>query len=299
MYLRVKEPSFGAHGVETERMSDASLDSKLENMKTILRSLERVAVAFSAGVDSTLLLKVAVETLGPENVVAVTGRSDSLASSELRQAEELAASMSVEHVVVETDEMEDPNYRANPANRCYLCRTRLYSLLDSFIAERRLRAVVNGTNADDSNDYRPGMQAAKEHSVRAPCAEAGMTKQDLRTLSKRFGLPTFDKPASPCLASRIPYHEEITSKKLDQIERSEAFLQALGFRACRVRHHRNLARIELLPEDIDCAMQPEMRAKIDAALREYGYAYVSIDLRGFRSGSLNEVIALGKRQQTS
>jgi uncharacterized protein len=159
-----------------------------------------------------------------------------------------------------------------------------------------MSAVVNGINADDYSDWRPGLQAAKEHTVRAPCAEAGMSKNDIRVLSERMGLPTFDKPASPCLSSRVQYGETITPVKLKQIERSEALLHSLGFRECRVRHHNNLARIELPADQIARACQPEILAQIESGLRRFGYAYVTIDLRGFRSGSMNEVIAFGKRQ---
>jgi uncharacterized protein len=259
-------------------------------MQEILRSLERVAVAFSAGVDSTFVLKVALETLGPENVVAVTGRSDSLAEGEFEAAHRLAAEMGADHVVLETDEFQDPNYLANPVNRCYFCKTELYTKLDGFIAERGLNAAVNGINADDYADHRPGIQAAREHSVRAPCAEAGLTKADIRALSEQMGLPTFDKPASPCLSSRVQYGEEITPAKLKQIERAESFLRSLGFRECRVRHHNNLARIEVPTDEIEAISRSDLRAKIDTAFREYGYAYVTLDLRGFRSGSMNEVL---------
>ena len=280
-------------------MSQADLDQKLEKMREILRSLQPLAVAFSAGVDSTFVLKVAIDTLGPKNVVAVTGQSASLAEGEFEQCRQLAQGMGAEHVVIDTGEMDDPNYRMNPENRCYFCKSDLYSRLDRFVAERGLKAVVNGINADDYRDWRPGIQAGAEHAVHAPCAEAGMTKADIRALSARFGLPTFDKPASPCLASRIQYGEEITPAKLKQIERSEALLHQLGFRECRVRHHHNLARIEVPAAEIERLCRPEVRAKIDAGLREFGYAYVAVDIRGFRSGSLNEVIAFGKRQGAS
>ncbi len=272
------------------------LKSKLEKMQDILRDLKRVAVAFSAGVDSTLVLKVALDTLGPANVVAVTGKSNSLAEGEFEEAQRLAQSMGAEHVIIETEEMQDPNYLANPQNRCYFCKTELYTKLDNFIAERGLAAIVNGVNADDYSDWRPGLEAAREHSVRAPCAEAGMTKADIRTLSTEMKLPTFDKPASPCLSSRVQYGEAITPAKLKQIERSENLLRSLGFRECRVRHHNNLARVELPAIEIERACRPEIRAQIESGLREFGYAYVTIDLRGFRSGSMNEVIAFGQRQ---
>lgn len=273
-----------------------SLDEKYARLQEILRSLGRVGVAFSAGVDSTFVLKAAIDTLGASNVVAVTGRSDSLARAEFEEACRLADQMGAEHVIIDTEEFQDPNYLANPTNRCFFCKSELYSKLQPFAAERGLSAVINGINADDLGDFRPGIQAARDFSVRAPCAEAGLTKADIRVLSERMGLPTSDKPASPCLSSRIQYGESITPDKLKQIERSEAFLHALGFRECRVRHHNNLARIELPAEQIAEALDPRTRSKIDAALREFGYAYVTIDLRGFRSGSMNEVIAFGKRQ---
>ncbi len=279
-------------------MTDTTLEQKLEKMKEILRSLKRVAVAFSAGVDSTFVLKVAVDTLGSTNVVAVTGRSDSLAEGEFEASVDLALSMGAEHVVLETREMDDPHYASNPENRCYYCKSELYTRLEAFIAERGFAAVVNGVNADDLHDWRPGIQAASEHTVRQPCAEAGLTKKDIRVLSERFGLPTFEKPASPCLSSRIQYGETITPKKLKRIERSEALLHALGFRECRVRHHDNLARIELPAAEIQRACEPEIRARIESGLREFGYNYVTIDLRGFRSGSMNEVIAFGRKQPT-
>lgn len=279
-------------------MTDTTLEQKLEKMKEILRSLKRVAVAFSAGVDSTFVLKVAVDTLGSTNVVAVTGRSDSLAEGEFEASVDLARSMGAEHVVLETREMDDPHYASNPENRCYYCKSELYTRLEAFIAERGFAAVVNGVNADDLHDWRPGIQAASEHTVRQPCAEAGLTKKDIRVLSERFGLPTFEKPASPCLSSRIQYGETITPEKLKRIERSEALLHALGFRECRVRHHDNLARIELPAAEIQRACEPEIRARIESGLREFGYNYVTIDLRGFRSGSMNEVIAFGRKQPT-
>jgi uncharacterized protein len=282
---------------EIGRMSDdAVLAHKLEKMKDILRSMERVAVAFSAGVDSTFLLKVAIDTLGPDNVVAVTADSDSLARAEYDEAVKLADAMGADHAVVKTREMDDPNYRANPENRCYYCKSELFTKLDDFIAERGLNGVVAGVNADDYDDWRPGIQAGREHDVRAPCAEAAMTKADIRALSAAMGLPTFDKPAMPCLASRVQYGEEITPEKLKQIERSEALLRSMGFRECRVRHHNNLARIEVPADRIAEICQPDTLARIDAALREFGYAYVTVDLRGLRSGSMNEVIAFGKRQ---
>lgn len=275
---------------------NATLDEKLERMRGILRELKRVAVAFSAGVDSTFVLKVALDTLGAENVLAVTGRSDSLAGDEYVQAAELARRLSARHVVIETQEFSDPNYLANPTNRCYYCKTELYEKMGPVLAAHGLSATISGVNADDLGDYRPGLAAASEHRVRAPAAEAGLTKAEIRELSQRLGLPTFDKPASPCLSSRVQYGETITPEKLRRIERAEAFLRELGYRECRVRHHDTLARIEVPAERVGELADPALRAKIDAAFREFGYQYVTLDLRGFRSGSMNEVIAFGRRQ---
>jgi len=272
-------------------MTQPTLDEKYERMQQILSDLGSVAVAFSAGVDSTFVLKVAIDTLGPKNVVAVTGRSDSLARAEFEEACKLADAVGAEHVILDTDEFENPDYTANPADRCYHCKTALYTRLKGFIAERGIKAIVNGNNADDLDDFRPGLQAADEHRVRSPVAEAGLTKNDIRELSKRLGLPTHDKPASPCLASRVPYGEQITPEKLHMIEMAEAFLrEEMDVRECRVRHHGNLARIEVPPVFIKTLAEPENAARIDRHFRSLGYTYVTLDLRGFRSGSLNEVI---------
>ena len=278
------------------RIENTTLAAKYESMREILRSLERVAVAFSAGVDSTLVLKVAMDELGAENVVAVTGRSDSLAAAEYERARELTASLGAEHVTLDTAEFEDANYLANPTDRCYYCKTELYDKLVDFVRERGLLAIVNGINADDYDDWRPGIRAADEHAVRAPCAEAGMTKVDVRALSKRLGLPTFDKPASPCLSSRVETGEPITPDKLRMIERAEGFLRSLGLRELRVRHHGKLARIEIPAEQIEAFMVPEVRARIDAEFRAIGYTWVAMDLRGFRSGSMNEPLQLTIRK---
>ncbi len=270
-----------------------TLDQKFTRMQDVLRSLERVAVAFSAGVDSTFVLKVAVDTLGPRNVVAVTGRSDSLAQDELDATIDLARQFGVEHVLVDTHELANPNYAANPANRCFYCKSMLYERMGPIRSERGIAHAVNGTNADDYGDYRPGLEAAEQFGVRAPAAEAGLTKQDIRELSARLGLPTFDKPAMPCLASRIPYGEAVTPEKLRMIEQGEAYLRKqLGLTDCRVRHHGVLARIEVPADAIERLASADVRTALDAHFRSIGYQYVALDLRGFRSGALNEVIQI-------
>ncbi len=270
-----------------------SFDEKYARLLGIVGELESTAVAFSAGVDSTLLLKVALDVLGPERVVAVTGRSASLAREEFEAARRIAAEVGAAHVVLDTDEFENPNYTSNPVNRCYFCKTTLYSHLRRLIAERGIRTMVNGTIVDDLGDHRPGLVAAAEHDVRAPLAEAGFTKADVRELSQRLGLPTFDKPASPCLSSRVPYGEAVTPEKLRMIEAAEAVLHELGFRECRVRHHESLARIEVPVGQQDQLLVPAVAARVEQELRRIGYQFVCIDLRGLRSGSLNDVLRSG------
>ncbi|MCC7290625.1 MAG: ATP-dependent sacrificial sulfur transferase LarE [Phycisphaerales bacterium] len=271
----------------------ATPEGKLLTLRKRIGALDRVAVAFSGGVDSTFVLRVALDVLGPGNVLAVTGRSPSLKSSELDEAVRLAAELGAEHVLLNTGEFEKADYLANPVNRCYFCKTTLYETMRPLLAERGISVILNGTNADDLGDYRPGLTAAAEHNVVAPAAEAGLTKADVRELSRRLGLPTHDKPAAPCLSSRVQYGETITPEKLRAIEQAEAFLVELGFRECRVRHHDRLARIEVPPAEFSRLVEPSLARRVDERLRSLGYAYVTFDLRGLRSGSMNEVIPLG------
>ena len=268
------------------------LDEKHKRMAADLRGMGRVVVAFSAGVDSTLVLKVAVDALGANSVLAATSDSPSVPRAELEHARTLAESLGVEHVVVRTNEFDKPEYLANPTDRCYFCKDTLYEHLDALRAERGFKTVVNGINVDDLGDHRPGITAAREHGVRAPVADAGMTKDDVRALSALLHLPTFDKPASPCLSSRVPYGEPITAEKLGMIEAGEAFLHEMGLRECRVRHHDKLARIEVPAEWIAKLADPIRAEQIVRKFREIGYQHVTLDLRAFRSGSLNEFIPL-------
>ncbi len=278
-------------------MMPTVLAEKFNQMQDHLRRLESIAVAFSAGVDSTFVLKVAVDVLGPENVVAVTARSPSVPTDELEASRNLAESMGAEHVFLDTDEFANANYTANPTNRCYFCKSTLYTHMGRFLAQRGIRWMVNGTNADDLGDWRPGLQAASEYQVASPIAEAGLTKADVRTLSADLGLPTHDKPASPCLSSRIPYGQAVTPEKLRMIDAGEKFLRTrFGLYECRVRHYGSFARIEAPAADVPALQQAAAHREIEDHFRSLGFDRVEIDPQGFRSGSLNEVIAFGKRQ---
>jgi pyridinium-3,5-biscarboxylic acid mononucleotide sulfurtransferase len=264
------------------------LSEKLRACRHILNRLEGVVVAFSGGVDSTLLLALAAKTICPARVVAAVGISASLPESELREARDLAQRIGVELVEIVTHEEENPAYAANSAKRCFHCKHELFTRLRRLAEERGLPAIVAGANADDLGDFRPGLEAAMLLGVRNPLLEAGLTKQDVRMVSRQMGLPTWDKPAMACLASRVPYGRPITAAVLGRIEQAEAVLRNLGFAACRVRDHEPVARIEVPPQDLERLLA--LRDKIVGALKSIGYTYVTLDLQGLRSGSMNEVL---------
>lgn len=269
----------------------AELEAKRDRLLGLLGERGRVAVAFSAGVDSTVVAKAAQLACG-DNAVAVTAVSPSLASGELEEAERLAAQIGIRHVVIRTDEFDSEGYRRNAGDRCYHCKTELYSRLGDITDRLGVDVVVNGANLDDRGDYRPGMQAATEHRVRSPLIEAGFTKADVRALAQDWNLPVWDKPASPCLSSRIAYGVEATPERVARIDAAEHFLrEEIGERELRVRVEANeLARIEVPVSALAALVDSERRAAIVAKLHELGFRYVTLDLEGFRSGSLNAVL---------
>lgn len=276
---------------------ESVLHDKMERLHSLFRSLGRVAVAYSGGVDSTFLLKAAYDALGSDNVLAITAVSASMPAYERAGAEELARQIGAPLLWIESHEDEDERYLANPANRCYFCKTNVYSELIPAAQQAGFDYLADGTNADDVDDFRPGRTAAREHGVRSPLQELGFTKAEIRQAAQERGLPNWDAPSAPCLSSRIPYGTRITPEILDQVGRAELALRTRGFREVRVRHHDKVARIEVPPAEFDRLLA--QRQEIIAELRAAGYQYVSLDLTGLRSGSLNEVILVHGREQAA
>ncbi len=269
----------------------AAAAPKLAQMRAALGELGSALVAFSGGVDSTFVLKVAVEVLG-EKAVALTAISASVAPEERLEAVRLAKLLGARHVVVDSAEVDNPAYRQNPTNRCYFCKSELYALCERTRVELGLAAVVDGFNADDTKDHRPGHRAAQEAQVHSPLAQVGLTKDEIRALSHAAGLPTWDKPAMPCLASRIPYGTAVTEERLLQVGSAESELRALGLRTFRVRYHGDIARLEVSAEELSRFADAGFRERVNTALRGHGFKYVALDLEPFRSGRLNEAAGI-------
>jgi uncharacterized protein len=274
---------------------NSTLEQKEQRLRELMRGFGSAIIAFSGGVDSAYLSWVASEELG-ERALAVTGDSASYPTFQRELAERLVSQFGIRHQILFTEEFEDENYTANPSNRCYYCKTELYTKLKELADERGFAAICDGTNADDVGDFRPGRQAARENGVRSPLLECGLTKAEIRELSRRAGLPAWDEPASACLSSRIPYGQVVSIEKVSMVDRAESALKRMGFRQVRVRHHGDIARIEIAQDEMGRALDAEMTAHISASLKQIGFRYVALDLDGYRTGSLNEALGHAARR---
>ena len=275
-------------------MSD-SLERDLEQgwnrLLSILKELESVVVGFSAGVDSTFLLYAAIQALGGKNVLAVTARSATYPERQFKEAVAYAKSLGARHMAVDSEELDIPGFRDNPTNRCFICKTELYSQLKKVAETQGYKTVIDGSNADDVSDYRPGMQALKKLGIRSPLLEAGLSKQAIRMLSKKAGLPTWDKPAFACLSSRFPYGVEISEEDLAKVDAGERFMEELGLPgSIRVRHHKTIVRLEVDPANFSMLIDEKVYPRVVQKFKSLGYKYVTLDLQGYRTGSMNEVL---------
>jgi pyridinium-3,5-biscarboxylic acid mononucleotide sulfurtransferase len=261
---------------------------KLEKLKGILRDMEKVVVAYSGGVDSAFLLKVAADTLGTDHVMAILAISPTYPSREYNRALETALSIGVKVEIIHTKEADDPRFKNNPVDRCYFCKHELFTRIAEYIASGAFKNMVDGSNMDDLSDHRPGKKALKEKDIRSPLQEAGLSKLEIRDLSRLLGLPTWDKDALACLSSRFPYGENIDLKKLQMVDAAENFLSDLGFKNIRARHEKDSIRIEVTPSQIKLFTDDNLRMKVLTKMKELGYHYISLDLEGYRQGSLNE-----------
>lgn len=263
--------------------------SKFKRLEEILKKMESLVVAFSGGVDSTFLLKVAKDTLDGR-VIAVTACSETYPESEFRQSKRLAKLIGVKQVIIRTEELKKKDFYNNPPDRCYWCKSELFREIENIRKEYSFNYIADGTNFSDTADFRPGQKAEKEFSVRRPLFEAGFTKEDIRRFSRRLGLPNYSKPAMACLASRFPYYSKITAKKLKMVEEAEEYLKKIGFCWIRVRHHGNIARIELSKDEISKVLNNEIRRRVVRKFKQIGFKYITIDIEGYRTGSMNEVL---------
>ena len=263
--------------------------AKEEQLREIFRELESVIVAYSGGVDSSYVAYVANAELGPR-AVCITGQSASLPVFQRAEIDRVVEKFGFQHEVIQTEELENPSYRANNPDRCFFCKDELYTKLESVARGRGIQTIVDGSTTDDLGDYRPGRRAAAQHAVRSPLIEVGLSKSEVRELSRRATLPTWDKPASPCLSSRIAYGTTVTIERLSKVDRGEEILREFGFREFRVRHHDQLVRLEIAAAEMDRIMHKDIFQQLAARFRELGFKYVTLDLEGFRSGSMNEVL---------
>jgi len=268
-----------------------SVIAKEDRLRELFRTLESVIVAYSGGVDSSYVAYVANAELG-SRAVCITGQSASLPAYQNEQIDRVVKDFGFSHEIIRTDELEHPGYRANNSDRCYFCKDELYGKLESLARTRGIDCIVDGSTMDDLDDFRPGRQAAKQHAVRSPLIEVGLNKDEVRELSRRAMLPTWDKPASPCLSSRIAYGTTVTIERLQKVDRGEEILREFGFREFRVRHHDTLVRLEISPAEMDRALRKEVIDQLAARFRELGFKYVTLDLHGFRSGSMNEALPI-------